>query len=830
MSLYGALFSGVSGLQSQSSAMSAIADNITNVNTIGYKRTDVQFQTLITKQVSLTGYSAGGVQSKPMNQIDAQGLLQATARATDIAISGNGFFIVNEAGDPSSGGSYAYTRAGSFGLDKDGYLQNRSGWYLQGWPLTAFDGNAQASQVTLGNDIYMKAYKNDLGEMVYSNGNIVDPTNLQSFNVNTIGGTAVATSTISMGMNLTSEGKIGRSHKTDIQIYDSLGNPHNLKHNWVNRAPNAWDYTIIPPYGSKSITIEDQSDRRLNYYTAGRLDLTSIPDAGTSMTTAINGRSYNINFTTAPNDSDVDSETLAFSGLPEDGETIQVKVNGVDTTFEFDNGSPKTITLDENPSDGDTFTMTIDGVEKTFEFDNNSSVSTGNTRIWIRPDLNDTANNLSNAINQIINTELGGGTYTSRDGADTINLQNIPGNVLITTSDGSNGKVNTETFSAGNVSIEIGQNVETAAANLAAKIQNRLTEELGAGTWATSSGSGVTVNQTLNNTSDEVIILANSKDSDISGPPGPGVITAGGGGAPNTSLDIDIQGLDLGGIMDKIAERLQSAMLYEFGGVPGSQPDAWATRLGGESSIYYMNGSLTDPITMDASRLTTVGAAAAIQSSPYTVEALDATKAWTGDSNYAIKFNGDGTPDKIMGADESQSPDPKIQYKITWANGAADMDSSTSPALAVDIGRYNTPGGLTQFSGDYQINYISQNGASFGNFAGVSIGQDGVVTALFDNGVTRPIFMIPVATLVNPNGMESRTGNVYIETDYSGSPTVRNAGDGGAGGIYASSLESSTVDIGEEFTNMITTQRAYSASTKIITTADEMLEELMRIK
>ena len=65
----------------------------------------------------------------------------------------------------------------------------------------------------------------------------------------------------------------------------------------------------------------------------------------------------------------------------------------------------------------------------------------------------------------------------------------------------------------------------------------------------------------------------------------------------------------------------------------------------------------------------------------------------------------------------------------------------------------------------------------------LSIGQDGVVTALFDNGVTRPVFMIPVATMVNPNGMESLTGNVWIETDFSGQPTVREAGTAGSGTV-----------------------------------------------
>jgi flagellar hook protein FlgE len=74
------------------------------------------------------------------------------------------------------------------------------------------------------------------------------------------------------------------------------------------------------------------------------------------------------------------------------------------------------------------------------------------------------------------------------------------------------------------------------------------------------------------------------------------------------------------------------------------------------------------------------------------------------------------------------------------------------------------------------------------------------------------------------------TGNSYIETTASGNATLRTAGEGGAGVINGSSLEESTVDIAEEFTDMITTQRAYSAASKIITTADSMLEELLTIK
>ena len=156
--------------------------------------------------------------------------------------------------------------------------------------------------------------------------------------------------------------------------------------------------------------------------------------------------------------------------------------------------------------------------------------------------------------------------------------------------------------------------------------------------------------------------------------------------------------------------------------------------------------------------------------------------------------------------------------------------NTASPAVILSQGNYNTPDGITQLSGDFQLNFLQQNGAKFGNFAGVSIGKDGVVTALFDNGVTRPVYQIPLATFTNPNGLQSLSGNVWISTDFSGNPTLRQPGDAGAGEVNSSALEASTVDLGTEFTRMITTQRAYSSSAKVITTADQMLDELLQIK
>src|SRR5690606_19786138 len=126
MSIYGAMFSGVTGLAAQSQALGMISDNISNVNTIGYKGTVARFSTLVTEAASVNHYSPGGVRSAPIQRIDRQGLLQGSASGTDIAIVGNGFFVVNEDAVPGVGDNYLFTRAGNFTLDERGYLLSRS--------------------------------------------------------------------------------------------------------------------------------------------------------------------------------------------------------------------------------------------------------------------------------------------------------------------------------------------------------------------------------------------------------------------------------------------------------------------------------------------------------------------------------------------------------------------------------------------------------------------------------------------------------------------------------------------------------------------------------
>jgi len=412
------MFAGVSGLAAQSNALGMISDNIANVNTIGYKGVSARFSTLVTQAATDTTHTPGGVSSSPYSFIDRQGLLQGSASGTDLAVAGQGFFVVNESSNPGFGDDFFFTRAGSFNPDQNGNLVNAAGYFLQGYDIRTTAAPPSASTFT----------------------------GLQTVNISNLSGSAAASTNIALGVNLPSTAAVTDSFSVTAQVFDSLGNAHDMDITFTKTAANSWSWTA---------------------------------------------------------------------------------------------GNP-----------------TLDG-------------------------------------------------------------------------------------------------------------------------GATASGTAT----------------------------GTGTIT----------------------------------------------------------------------------------------------------------------FGTDGTPSAFSPA----APSITLTGFTTGAGNAT---------LTLDLGTVGATDGLTQFAGDFTISNIDQDGVRFGNYTGITISEQGIVTALFDNGQRLDIYQLPLGMFRNPNGLEARTGNVYLETNRSGNFQLNLAGNGGAGNIAPAALESSTVDLAEEFTKMIITQRAYSANTKVITTADDMLEELIRVK
>lgn len=166
------------------------------------------------------------------------------------------------------------------------------------------------------------------------------------------------------------------------------------------------------------------------------------------------------------------------------------------------------------------------------------------------------------------------------------------------------------------------------------------------------------------------------------------------------------------------------------------------------------------------------------------------------------------------------------------------LTSPTSINLAIDRSAYNTEdiefnvdfSEITQWESKSTAWAEYQNGYSMGNLTSFTIGIDGTIQGVYDNGETKDLARVALANFQNPSGLAQVGNSLYQVSNNSGDPLIGAPGDEGMGALLPSSLEMSNVDLSEEFTDMIVTQRGFQANSRIITTSDEMLQELVNLK
>ena len=204
----------LSALQADSDAINVTGNNLANLNTTGFKGSDVQFEDLISEYMG--GQASGGfgmgVGAPLSEQVFSQGALQASNQPLAAAIQGDGFFVVQ-----SASGQQLFTRDGDFTLNANGLLQTQTGENVQGW--MAVNGVVNATGVP--------------GNLVFQAGGILPP---------------VATQNITTHINLDAASTgATNTFSAPIQIVDSLGNMHTLTINFTQKAPNSWGYDVTIP-------------------------------------------------------------------------------------------------------------------------------------------------------------------------------------------------------------------------------------------------------------------------------------------------------------------------------------------------------------------------------------------------------------------------------------------------------------------------------------------------------------------------------------------------------------------------------------------------------
>lgn len=213
----------VAALRASEKGFSNISSNLATQTVVGGKRIETEFKTIV------AAGSSGGVQAVSMRGAAEQGAMRATEQDTDLAIAGNGFFVVGKYGEVPAQGSneFSFTRAGSFKTDKQGYLKNSSDYYLQGWP-TDTNGVPTVS---------------DLNSL----------SGLRTIRMNQIAGITTPTTNASLKINLPATLPNTESVNSSMEVYNSLGESNSLQFQWtkVSTFPTlTWNLTITTSSGA----------------------------------------------------------------------------------------------------------------------------------------------------------------------------------------------------------------------------------------------------------------------------------------------------------------------------------------------------------------------------------------------------------------------------------------------------------------------------------------------------------------------------------------------------------------------------------------------------
>jgi flagellar hook protein FlgE len=237
---------------------------------------------------------------------------------------------------------------------------------------------------------------------------------------------------------------------------------------------------------------------------------------------------------------------------------------------------------------------------------------------------------------------------------------------------------------------------------------------------------------------------------------------------------------------------------------------------------YYDNLGL--PQTLDYTFTPTVPVAPAPPSNEWTLTVTDDASGGAVVGEYVVTF------------DDSPALGGTIASVATTSGGAYDsatgsfVVTTASGPIEIGIGLPGQQDGFTQLGSSFAPISMSKDGAPAGTLSGVEVDPAGFLIATYSSGETRRLYQIPVVDVPNPNGLTAMDNQTYSVSRESGAFMLWDAGSGPTGEMVGFAREDSTVDVAQELTQLIRTQRAYSSNAKVIQTVDEMFQETTNIK
>ncbi|MBP2299072.1 flagellar hook-basal body complex protein [Azospirillum picis] len=876
MSIFGSMTTAVLGLNAQSKALGHISDNIANSSTIGYKRVDSAFETMVL-QSSQRLHEPGGVTAQPVFMNNIQGNLSTVQSPTNIAIQGQGFFSVSkistqgsstlvqtQTGTVASTAAY-YTRAGDFELDKSRYLVNSAGYALNGWLVDPVTGTLHKDQVA-------------------------------PIQVNSLIDKPVATNSIDLSANLPATPTPGQKvPDSSIQIFDSQGNPRTVNFKWRQQADGDWRMVLDAP-GSNSKPVDGTFTGNPATITFGQniagqtavaqVNVVTITGNNTNgqdnlrvgdvYSVKVDGTTYSLKVTADNIGSirtysglagalanQINSASPAASVLAtSSGQQIRVTARNAGTPFKLNtevvSGTETRNTIVQQASTaatgsageidkfqfpqtqveiGDSFRISVNGKPITY------TVTAASYQSY--PTISDVVSQLAGKINQAL-----GSSVTASAAGNILSIQaNTAGANVNTSFNYLNSSPGVNTMSS-----------LPSVASVAGVRQSRTVTLTGTpgdiGTQYTISVNGTAV--TYSTTGDEMTMeditaaLANKINSNTSlsvtasAQGGVITVTAKTAASPTSTNTMSGTGsIVMGGastvdVGDTYSVKtnvgtfslpITNANVGTYN-TPQKVLAYLAAQINANGGSANVTGNTLN-VTSDATATGTVSDAPVQQFTLSQSAVIGQTPAHIGLTfgktpetvgtltNISTALVGTGTA--VSAATQSAGADATVTFTVDYGFGPQQ--------ITLNLGKYQKPGGLTQYAGEeINVTQLVQNGAPRGQFKDVVFGDNGTVLVNYDNGRSKVIAKVPIITFNNPNALQRESGGVFTESEDAGKPNFNDPETNGAGAVIANSVEGSNVDIADEFTKMIVTQRSYSANAKIVTTSDEMLQEVLGLK
>lgn len=837
------LWSGVSGLQAHQVAMDVEGNNISNVNTTGFKYSRADFGTMFSQTVKIattpTDGRGGqnplqiglGVSVSSTTRIHSQGSVQTTDKNTDVAINGDGFFMVSD-----DGGLTNYlTRSGDFKLDAYGNFVNNSGFIVQGWNINWDDQTIDSSRspqnifidpgmhipAAKSTEVAIKANLNSGLNIGTSSRNLYALDSVHGYNNKTQRaedendtGTTQFYTTSKNSVEVTEKGVDAGS------LFNASGTGLNLRDGqgiWVSYADAKFTTQDGNTFDENSKTDQNNVIFWGNKDIAVNLDITlngvNIQNANIrSLDEAI---AY-INTFTAPTDTRDGTGVKAVKKA--DGSGIEFVNDNADGTTDNMKNIDLTVNAGNTAGELATINMKADGSD--FDWDN-VAFTTGNgvgvtTSNWIAGNTNSaqviTAHKYIYSSNPVTLPPM----YNPDGGPgfDTTGGTNLTDPASKNYRDALNGSLLTTTARTFRTTEDLRELLQRDA--------RYGVDYDGDGAFSVANDANQAVKVVVNDSGHFAISNAKENSTIPAGGTADGVVVAAGT-PKNMSFNITAYSNKAGTVSTNDAF---TAIFKAWDGpltVGGSIKESEQLKLSAFSAGLEIFDSLGSKHTLEVQfvkQSTTQDGGNEWQMIIRVPEPAEINTTGEGPNNIIVgtaRFNNDGSLASYTPRTINFSPN----------NGAA-----PNQQIKLSFGTSGSNDGLVSSNSASTLTGQATDGYASGNLKpdAIRVDEKGNLLGEFTNGKTFAVAKIAMASVANNSGLEEIGGNLFKVTANSGNIVVGEAGTGGRGEMKTSALEMSNVDLSRALTELIIIQRGYQANSKTISTSDQMLQTLIQLK